>query len=65
MEANKERNQINTYPAIISYNRVPTLHQSTARPYGFPSSTSGATYSGVPILQYSSYKHTTYSLCSS
>lgn len=37
-----------TSPAIISYSSVPTDHQSTARLYGCPSSTSGATYSGVP-----------------
>ena len=38
-----------TSAAIISYSSVPTDHQSTARLYGCPSSTSGATYSGVPV----------------
>lgn len=42
------REEYPTKPAIISYKRVPTLHQSTERPYGCPNNTSGATYSGVP-----------------
>ena len=38
---------------LCAYSKTPKLHQSTAAPYFFPNSNSGAIYSAVPILQYS------------
>lgn len=62
------------YMKLCAYSKTPKLHQSTAAPYFFPNSNSGAIYSAVPILQYNDitttlaphyHTHTAKSGCSS
>ena len=38
-------------PVIISYVRQPRHHQSSANEYGWPVTSSGAMYSGVPTVE--------------